>query len=50
MGGHGVAEADLRRRFPRSLANLEAYKPLVESWEVWDSRPDGTILADRSRP
>lgn len=50
MGGHGVAEADLRRRFPRSLANLETYKPLVDFWEVWDSRPDGTILADRSRP
>lgn len=50
LGGHGVPEPDLRRRFGRSLANLELYKPLVDRWQVWDSRPEETILADRSQP
>jgi predicted ABC-type ATPase len=48
MGGHDVAEADLRRRFGRSLANLEVYKPLVDRWEVWESRQGETSLIDRS--
>ena len=50
MGGHGVPETDLRRRFDRSLANLEAYKPLVDAWEVWDSRDGAVTLAQRSSP
>ncbi len=48
MGGHNVPETDLRRRFDRSLANLEIYKPLVDHWEVWESRQGETILIDRS--
>jgi predicted ABC-type ATPase len=50
MGGHGVLEADLRRRFDRSLANLEVYKPLVDHWEVWESGPGTISLDDRSSP
>lgn len=35
-GGHGIPEADLRRRFPLSLDYLEAvYKPLADSWKVY---------------
>jgi predicted ABC-type ATPase len=38
-GGHSVPEADLRRRFARSLDLLErVYKPLVDDWSVFDSR------------
>lgn len=48
MGGHGVPERDLRRRFGRSLANLDTYKPLVDEWEVWDSGGADPILAERS--
>ena len=48
MGGHPVPEADLRRRFERSRANLEIYKPLVDRWEVWESRDGATILVERS--
>lgn len=48
MGGHNVPEVDLRRRFERSLANLEIYKPLVDRWEVWESRDGTTTLIDRS--
>ncbi len=47
-GGHGVPEPDLRRRFGRSLANLEVYKPLVDMWQVWESRDGTFILAERS--
>lgn len=49
MGGHGVPEPDLRRRFGRSLANLEAYKALVDMWEVWDSTDGEPVLAERSQ-
>ena len=50
FGGHTIAEADVRRRFSRSLANLETlYKPLVDIWEVWDSGEGELTLAERSR-
>ena len=49
-GGHDVAEVDLRRRFGRSLANLEGHKPLVDLWEVWDSAGDEPVLVERSTP
>jgi predicted ABC-type ATPase len=49
QGGHGVPEAIVRRRFPRSLANLEHYKAVVDMWEVWDSRDGETIFVERSR-
>ncbi len=48
MGGHPVPEIDLRRRFQRSLANLEIYKTLVDRWEVWESGDGTTTLIDRS--
>ena len=48
-GGHGIPAADIRRRFARSLANLEAvYKPLVDRWEVWDSVEGAPILSEWS--
>lgn len=49
-GGHDVAEVDLRRRYPRSLANLELHKPLVDLWEVWDSSGSDPALIQRSAP
>lgn len=48
FGGHNIPEADVRRRFNRSLANLELYKPLVDVWEIWDSREGELSLAERS--
>lgn len=48
FGGHPIPEADIRRRFGRSLANLERYKPLVDIWEIWDSREGELTLAERS--
>lgn len=49
LGGHGVPEADIRRRFDRSLRNLEQlYKPAVDAWQVWESRDRAFILAEWS--
>src|SRR6478735_6971043 len=36
-GGHDVAEADVRRRFERSIANLPAYIGTVDQWRVFDN-------------
>jgi len=37
-GGHDIPELTVRRRFHRSLVNLEnVYKPIVDEWYVWDS-------------
>lgn len=37
-GGHDVPEADLRRRFARSGANLAAYAARAERWRLFDNR------------
>jgi predicted ABC-type ATPase len=38
VGGHGVPEATIRRRYRRSLDNFRrVYRPLVNSWEVYDN-------------
>ena len=36
-GGHFVPEADARRRFSRSLANLPAYLAACDFWRVYDN-------------
>ena len=37
-GGHDIPEAIVRRRFDRSLSNFfEFYKPLADSWTVFDN-------------
>lgn len=47
MGGHNIREADIRRRFQRSLDYLEAvYKPAVNRWQVWSNGDDGLKLLD----
>ncbi len=35
-GGHDIPEADLRRRFARSLDNLPGYAGLADIWRVFD--------------
>ena len=40
-GGHHIPEAIVRRRFNRSLPNfLRFYKPLVDSWTIFDNSGD----------
>lgn len=49
LGGHGVPEPDIRRRFGRSLHNLDhLYKPVVDAWQVWESRDRAFILTEWS--
>ena len=36
-GGHDVLEADVRRRFARSLANVETYATLCDFWRIYDA-------------
>ena len=37
-GGHGVPEADVRRRFERAIANLRRYVQTVDLWRVFDKQ------------
>ena len=40
-GGHHIPEATVRRRFGRSLPNfLRVYKPLADSWAIFDNSGD----------
>jgi predicted ABC-type ATPase len=50
QGGHGVAEAVMRRRFQAGLANFEQlYQPRVDRWQLIDNWGDQPVLlVDRS--
>jgi len=48
MGGHGIPEIDVRRRFKRSAINLiQIYAPLADTWQIWDNRtkPPSLLLS-----
>ncbi|MGB6223059.1 hypothetical protein [Haloferula sp.] len=50
-GGHPIPDADVRRRFTRSLTNLiHLYGPLADSWQVWDNRnkPPSLIMSSEN--
>lgn len=48
-GGHGIPEEDLRRRYGRSLFNLEiVYKPIVDDWRVWTGQDGRFELLESS--
>ena len=47
MGGHFVPDADVIRRYRRSLDNfLGIYAPVADSWVLWDNtlKPPGLLL------
>jgi len=38
LGGHGIPEADIRRRYHSSLRNLrDVLMPSVDTWHVYDA-------------
>jgi predicted ABC-type ATPase len=38
LGGHGVPEDTIRRRYQRSLENFfRLYRPIADSWEFYDN-------------
>jgi predicted ABC-type ATPase len=46
-GGHGIPENAIRRRFGKSANYFETiYKPLVDSWYLWDSWEGGFVMID----
>jgi predicted ABC-type ATPase len=46
-GGHGIPEDAIRRRFDKSLSYFETiYKPLVDSWYLWESWEGGFVMID----
>ena len=50
LGGHSVPDADVRRRYERSLANCAKALPLVDYCRLYDNSGDGhrLILVARS--
>lgn len=49
QGGHDVPEAEARRRFVRSLANLRSYAARADHWSVFDANGQPTIVAEGRR-
>ena len=50
QGGHDVPRADVSRRFSRGWENFEtAYKPLADTWEVYDNSGDRPVLLEKSK-
>ena len=53
QGGHDVPEADVRRRFDRSIKNfLDLYRPLGDSWLLFDNSlgtPAAIALEEQGR-
>ena len=47
QGGHFVPDTVVRRRFRAGKANLESvYKPLVDSWALYDNSGGEPVLLD----
>lgn len=47
QGGHNVPPKDVARRFRRGWKNFEnTYKPLADSWEIYDNSGDGPTLLE----
>jgi predicted ABC-type ATPase len=50
-GGHNIPPEIIERRFGKSADYLERiYKPIVNSWRVWESREGEFIPASSSEP
>ncbi len=49
FGGHNVPEKDIIRRFERSWINFQQiYKPLADSWIVFDTSGNQPVILDES--
>ena len=49
QGGHNIPEQDIRRRFERSWMNFQQiYKPLADSWIVFDTSAYQPVIIDES--
>jgi predicted ABC-type ATPase len=48
QGGHDVARRDVIRRFKRGWVNFESiYRPISESWAVYDNSGNSPVLLER---
>lgn len=49
QGGHNVLRDDIIRRFARSWVNFQTiYKPLVDSWVIFDTSGPHPVIIDES--
>jgi len=49
MGGHDVPDADIRRRFARSIRHfVHDYMPLADHWAIWDNQTSPPSLLAES--
>jgi predicted ABC-type ATPase len=49
QGGHNVPRADVIRRFSRGWENFQrVYRPLADSWAVYDNSGDEPTMLERS--
>lgn len=49
QGGHNVPEEVIRRRFAHGINNLECYKLLVNSWQLYDNSDSPATLVNEGQ-
>jgi len=46
LGGHHVPDGEVRRRYARGIRNFfDLYRPIAETWQVFDNRQMSRVLA-----
>lgn len=51
QGGHNLPEDVIRRRFEQGRRNFgELYRPLVDSWQLYDNSGETPLLVDAGTP
>lgn len=49
QGGHNIPEVVIRRRFAHGIANIERYKMLVDSWQLYDNSNIPVVLIEEGQ-
>jgi predicted ABC-type ATPase len=49
-GGHGIPEADVRRRHARGIALFPAYRQIADAWYHYSVDQGGPVLVDFQDP
>lgn len=49
IGGHGIPEDVIRKRYARSIENLSVIKDLVDEYYIWDNSGENFVLLEKKK-